>query len=176
MFGYIAVNELVSWLKTIAIAGIIAFIINTFILANRTVPSGSMENTVMTRDRLFGNRLAYMFSEPQRGDIIIFKYPGNVEINYIKRIIGLPGETVEIVDGITYINGEPLDEEDYIKDGVMTGNFGPYNVPEDSYFVMGDNRENSNDSRYWQETNYVHEDLIVAKAMFKYYPSIKILK
>ena len=116
---------------------------------------------------------AYLNSDPERFDIIIFKYPDDETKTFIKRVIGLPGETVEIRDGKVYINGsaEPLD--DSFCPEMPTGDFGPYVVPEDSYFVMGDNRENSHDSRYWVNT-YVERSAIMGKAVLRYWPLNKI--
>lgn len=167
-------RELISWILLIVGAIAVAMIVNKTVLANTEVPTTSMANTIKAGDRLFGNRLAYLFSEPERGDIIIFKYPDNEEENYIKRIIGLPGETVEIVKGVVYVNGEEL-VEDYLKEEPLELNFGPYEVPEDSYFVMGDNRNWSHDARFWDNT-YVHRDKIVAKAWFKYYPDFESIE
>ncbi len=107
------------------------------------IPSGSMENTIMTGDRVIGNRFAYSFSDPQRFDIIIFRYPDDESQLFIKRIIGLPGETVEIQDGKIYLNGSDEPLEDVQTKETMVGSFGPYTVPENSYFVMGDNRNDS---------------------------------
>ena len=119
-----------------------------------------------------GLRLYYNFKEPERGDIVIFKYPDDESVDYLKRIIGLPGETVEIISGKVYINGELLDEP-YLSEE-PTGDFGPYQVPEGSYFMMGDNRAVSKDSRYWHNT-YVSKDKIIAKAFVMYWPSLKWL-
>lgn len=164
-------RELISWIILIVSAVTIALLVNTVVLANTEVPTTSMANTIQAGDRLFGFRLAYMFSEPERGDIIIFKYPDNEDENYIKRIIGLPGDKVEIIKGVVYINGEEL-VEDYLKEKPYELDFGPYEVPEDSYFVLGDNRNGSHDARLWKNT-YVHRDKIVAKAIFKYYPDFE---
>ena len=101
----------------------------------------------MQGDRIFGNRLAYVMTDPKRYDIIIFKYPDDTSKTFIKRIIGLPGETVEIKDGNVYINGSETPLDDSFCAEETEGGFGPYVVPEDSYFVMGDNRANSIDSR-----------------------------
>ena len=105
-------KELFEWIKIVVSAALIAFVLNTFIIANSEVPSGSMENTIMTGDRVIGSRLSYHFEDPKRGDIAIFRFPDNEKIYYVKRIIGLPGETVDIVDGKVYINGSLLEESE----------------------------------------------------------------
>lgn len=165
------IKELLSWIFTIAAAVALALFLNQVVLINATIPSGSMENTIMEGDRLLGFRLAYKTGDPKRGDIIIFKYPDKEEENYIKRVIGLPGETVEIRDAQIYINGSetPLEEE-YLKEEwvVETGPY-TFEVPEDCYLVLGDNRNNSKDARYWVNT-YVAKDKILGKAWFRYYP------
>lgn len=164
-----------DWVKIVFIAVVIALILNKFVIANAIIPSGSMETTIMTGDRVIGLRVSYLLSEPERGDIVIFKYPDDESKLYIKRIIGLPGDKVEIIDGLVYINDseEPLDES-YLT-VAPKGDFGPYQVPEESYFMLGDNRNVSKDSRYWDNT-FVKEDKIVAKAYFRYYPSLGIIK
>ena len=170
---YSILREIRSYTFIVLAAIIIAIVVNSFVLSNTRIPTGSMENTIMCGNRLFGNRLAYVFSDVKRGDIIIFKYPDDPNINYIKRVIGLPGDTVTVINGQVSVNGEVI-TEDYLKEP-MQGTFGPYEVPEDSYFVMGDNRNNSNDARFWTNT-YVHKDTIIAKAMVRYWPSFKIIK
>lgn len=164
-------DEIAEWVVVIVLAIVFSVLINTFILINATVPSASMENTVMTGDRLFGYRLAYRKEDPKRGDIVIFRYPDDESQLFIKRTIGLPGETVEVIDGKVYINGSdtPLDEPYLAQE--MIGSFGPYEVPEDSYFMMGDNRNYSRDSRFW-ENQYVHRNQIVGRALFRYAPRI----
>ena len=162
-----------DWVIVIAAALAVALFINFFVIVNSTVPSGSMETTIMPGSRMIGFRVAYLFSEPKRGDIIIFKYPDDPSELFVKRVVGLPGETVEIVDGVTYINGEEL-EEDYIHDYYWMGNldkedYGPYVVPEKSYFMMGDNRGNSRDSRKWRNT-FLQRDGIIGKAWLCYWP------
>ena len=134
-------KEILSWILVIVISISVALILNSFVIVNARVTSGSMENTIMTNDRVLGLRFSYWFSEPERGDIVIFKYPDDESKNYIKRIIGLPGDTVEIVEGTVYINGEQL-EEPYLWE-TPHGSFGPYEVPEGHYFMLGDNRNNS---------------------------------
>lgn len=166
-------HELWGYIKLLAIAIIAALIVNNFIIVNAEVPTGSMNNTIMEGDRLIGLRLSYVFSLPKRGDIIIFRYPDDETQNYVKRIIGIPHDTVEVKNGVVYVNNSAIDEP-YLKEP-MRGNFGPYILGEDQYFVMGDNRNDSKDSRYWINT-YVNSDQIIAKAIFKYYKEIKFLK
>lgn len=167
--------EIISWIKTIILAAAIALFINFVIIVNASVPTGSMENTIMAGDRVVALRLSYLFSEPERGDVAIFKYPDDPEqkILYVKRVIGLPGDRVEVKDGGVYINGELL-EEDYIRE-ITNGDYGPYEVPEGCYFMMGDNRNNSLDSRFW-ENKFVEEDAILGKVLFKYYKSPALVK
>ena len=141
-----------------------------FVLLNAQVPTGSMENTIMSETRIMGLRCAYWFSEPERGDIIVFYAPDHRDTLYVKRVIGLPGETVQIIDGQTYIDGVPL-KEDYLPEP-MVGSYGPYQVPEGGYFMMGDNRNHSADAREWTNT-YVYEDDIIGKAYFSYWPKLK---
>ena len=115
--------------------------------------------------------MAYKFSEPKRGDIIIFKYPDDESQNFVKRVIGIPGDIVQIIHGQVYVNGFLLDES-YIREPMIDNeNELEYVVPEDSYFVMGDNRNDSHDSRYWKTTNFVSRDQLIAKAMVCYYNS-----
>ena len=163
-------TEVISWTKEIAFILIFVFILNQVVIVNAYIPSGSMENTMMIGDRVIAFRLSYEFSDPKRSDIIVFSPPDGEPDLYIKRIIGVPGDIVEIKDGIVYINNEILeDDSSYVK-GEPFGNFGPYNVPEESYFVMGDNRNGSIDSRSWQNT-FVPKDKIVGKAIFRYFPN-----
>lgn len=166
-----ALGELVSWIMYFAVAIIIALFLKNFVIINATVPTGSMENTIMTNDCIMGFRLAYTISEPKRGDIIIFKYPDDETQKYVKRIIGLPGDNIYIENGEIYINGSVTPyQESYLKEDWVIAN-GPYEfqVPEDSYLVLGDNRNNSLDARYWTN-KYVTKDKIIGKALFVYFP------
>ena len=167
--------ELISWIQVLVSAAVIAFVLTTFVIANSEIPTGSMENTIMTGDRIFGNRLAYVLGDPQRFDIVIFRYPDDESQLFIKRIIGLPGETVEIIDGKVYIDGSETPLDDSFTPETPTGNYGPYTVPENCYFMLGDNRNNSKDSRFWQNT-FVERDAILGKAVLKYFPGIKFLE
>ena len=167
-------KELIDIIKTIIIAIIVAFVITHFIIVNAVVPTGSMRNTIMPNDRLVAFRLSYLFSDPERYDIIVFKAPDDESTLYVKRIIGLPGEKVNIIDGKVFINDQevPL-SDDYIMED-MLGSFGPYTVPENSYFMLGDNRNDSQDSRYWENT-FLPKENILGKVLFKYYPKIESL-
>lgn len=166
-------NELWDYVKMIIFVVVFVLVVNNFLIINAKIPSESMENTIMTGDQIFGNRLAYLKNDPKRYDIVIFKYPDNESKLFIKRVIGLPGETVTIKNGKVYINDdtEPLDDS-YIPEQ-MQGDFGPYEVPEDSYFMLGDNRNWSKDSRFWNNT-YVKREAILGKAVLRYFPFNKI--
>lgn len=174
------VKEIFSWIKIVITAFIIAFILTHFIIVNAKVPTGSMENTIPTGSRIIGSRLTYEFSDPKRLDIIIFKAPDSPEENYVKRLIGLPGETVRIDDAVITIettDGKTIElEEDYLKEEWFDST-GPYEfkIPEDSYLMLGDNRNYSNDARKWKNT-YVKRDAILGKVEFMYYPSFKWLR
>lgn len=178
------VKEIISWVEVILISLALAWFIGNFIIMNAYIPSASMENTLLEGDKVIGNRLAYLFSEPERGDIIMFKYPEDESRDFIKRIIGLPGETVTIKGGKVYIDSSEIPlTEDYLKEEPNVADFGPYVVPEGCYFVMGDNRNESNDSRFWGDASdpedsvhYVAKDKILAKAVIKWMPKIKLLK
>lgn len=165
--------EIFEYLKIILVVGVIVLIINNVFIINARIPSESMENTIMKGDQLFGNRLAYKDKDPQRYDIVIFKYPDNPKQLFIKRVIGLPGETVRIEDGEVYINDDPTPLDDSFLPEEMEGDYGPYEVPEGCYFMLGDNRNWSNDSRFWSNT-YVRRDQILAKAAVRYWPLTRI--
>ena len=169
-----ALSEFLEFIAPIVVAIIIAMILKYVVFANAIVPTGSMLNTIHENDRVIASRLSYKYSKPERYDIAIFKYPDNEEQLFVKRVIGLPGETVSIQDGIVYITGEDGKthqlEEEYVSEENKDHYNGTFVVPENSYFVMGDNRDNSVDSRYWVTTNFVSEDKLVGKVLFRYYP------
>ncbi len=164
-------QELKSWIITLGITVVVIFVIKNFIIINASVPTGSMENTIMPGDNLLGYRLAYLMDEPERGDVIFFYFPDDESQKYVKRIVGLPGEKVVISEGNIYIDDSttPLEEE-YLKEEWVTGT-GPFefNVPEECYLVLGDNRNSSQDARYWANP-YVAEEKIIGKAIFTYFP------
>ena len=162
------IKEILAWVLTIVLAVVAAKVINKYVIVKAEVPTGSMENTIEVDDCILGFQLAYLFGGPERGDILIFPWPDNPEVTYVKRVIGLPGETIEIKDGYVYVDGEPI-EEPYLKEE-MEGEYGPYVVPEGCYFMMGDNRNSSQDSRKWNNT-FLKEEDIVAKVLFRYSPN-----
>ena len=221
-------SEIISWIQIIIAAFIIAFLLNNFVIANSTIPTGSMKDTIMEGDRVMGLRLTYTFGEPKRGDIAIFDFGwicpdcgvamGEGEapeicpycgaeigraktLYYVKRVIGLPGDKIEIkqegrvlvgditeappgslaglsedtelVTAAVYVNGEKLSEP-YLKEPMLYTGDQEFEVPEDCYFMLGDNRNNSEDARYWNDP-YIPEDRMLAKVYFRYWPSIKWL-
>jgi signal peptidase I len=160
-------TELISWLKIIVTAVFISLVINYLILINATVPSGSMENSIMTGDRIMAFRHSYIFSTPERKDIVIFPFPDDNSILYVKRIIGLPGDTVSITNGTVYINGTALYDE-FKKEPMHIVPPVSFEVPPYHYFMMGDNRNRSLDSRSWQDP-FVYRGDIMGKVLFRYF-------
>lgn len=166
-------KEIVSWAEVVVFALVLSFLLNRFVFFNFKVPTASMENTIMVGNKIMSLRCSYWFHDPERYDIVVFPFPDNPEEKYIKRVIGLPNETIEGIDGIVYIDGVAL-EEDYVTSD-LDEDFGPYTIPEDCYFVMGDNRDVSKDARYWEDKFVKRED-IISKAVLKFYPGFKLLK
>ena len=163
------IREIYPYLIVVALA----ILLNTFIIINARIPSASMETTIMTGEHVFGNRLAYISSDPKRYEIVIFKFPDDESRLFVKRIIGLPGDTIELKDGQVYINGvNDMENESFVSTD-LHDDFGPYVVPEGYYFMMGDNRAHSNDSRFWKNT-CVAKEKIVGRAGLRYWPLNKI--
>ena len=152
-------------LETVVLAAIIWLVVN-FATARFVVDGSSMEPNFHSGQLLIVNRLAYRFGTLQRGDVIVFRFPGNTTDDYIKRIVGLPGEEIIIRGGAVYVNGEML-EEPYLVPDVILPYDGEWIVPADSYFVMGDNRAHSSDSRSW---GMLGKELIIGKAWVSYWP------
>ena len=214
-------RETIDFLLPIIIAVIVALLLKSFVFANIVVPTGSMKNTIGEGDRIIASRLAYINSDPERYDIILFYFPDDESQIFVKRVIGLPGETVTIVDGSAFItdkDGNTYEtDQSFITNGDPIGDYGPFYIPEKGetittdgvfcyaengmrvgysqfidkycdisasgeytvaenlYFCMGDNRNESHDSRFWDNT-YVAENKILGEAKFKYYPKFETLK
>ncbi len=158
-------EELMAYAKSIIIALVLSLLIIIFIVQAFYIPSGSMRPTMEIRDRILVNKFIYRFIEPRAQDIIVFKYPVQPQRKFIKRIIGVGGDTVEIRDGHVYVNDRLLEEDYTLTQGY--GDYGPIEVPADNYFVLGDNRNNSEDSRFW---GFVPRENVVGKAMLIFWP------
>jgi signal peptidase I len=182
------------WITELIVIVIIVLLIRTFVAQAYNIPSGSMKPTLLVGDFILVNKLVYRFSEPKRGDIVVFKYPIDPNIDFIKRIVALPGEEVEVRNNQVFINGKPLPlievgrgeengvrkviYEEVLPEGIKhkvqfyedfpfsKRDFGPVVVPPNHYFVMGDNRDNSEDSRYW---GFLPRENIVGKAFVIYF-------
>ncbi|MEW6051429.1 MAG: signal peptidase I [Candidatus Zixiibacteriota bacterium] len=178
--------------KQIGIAVVLALIIKTSVVEAYKIPTSSMEDTLLIGDFLLANKFVYGariplvdwrlpgFTEPKRGDVVIFIFPGDGVTKYIKRCVGQPGDTIEVKDKVLYVNRQIFPNPPHSKfiDTTISGaqnimprtiggqnsrdNFGPYIVPRDHYFMMGDNRDNSYDSRYWSA---VSKEMILGKAI-----------
>lgn len=157
-------------LESVVLAVVLAAVIRIWFLEPFYIPSTSMEPTLYPQDRIIINKIGYKFRQPERGDVVVFKYPLDPQRDFIKRVIALEGETIEVRDNCVFINGKRL-EEPYLTDEVVA-EFGPYVVPKDHLFVMGDNRNNSDDSRVWGPLN---KKFLVGKAVFVYWPPERIM-
>ncbi|MBI3625998.1 MAG: signal peptidase I [Candidatus Rokubacteria bacterium] len=170
-----------EYIEAIVIAILLALVIRTFVVQAFTIPSGSMVPTLQVGDYILVNKFLYgaevpfttlhlpAIRQPRRGDIIVFKYPWDEKRDFIKRVIGLPGEEVSVKGRTVYVNGRPLDEPYAVyNDGASHPGieYGPTLVPTDSYFMMGDNRDNSQDSRYW---GFLKREKIRGKAFIIYW-------
>jgi signal peptidase I len=179
-----------EYFESIVIAVILALFIRTFVVQAFKIPTGSMENNLLVGDHLLVNKFVFAPTESaierallptqpiRRGDVIVFKYPEEPERDFIKRVIGLPGETLEMRHKQIYINGSPIDEpyvhflqppssvDQEVASYDVRERYGPVTVPPDQYFVMGDNRDNSQDSRYW---GFLPRDYVKGKALMVYW-------
>ncbi len=163
-------KEVIEWIKCILVSVLIALVIRTFVFNSTKVIGSSMYPTLEENDRLFSNKVVYFIGEPKRGDVVIIKAPDDPKKDYIKRVVGVAGDKIEIKDGSVYLNGEVI-EEDYIEVGSFTDIYSEYSweVPENHLFVLGDNRAPgaSKDSRSF---GIVKEDSVKGKASLRYYP------
>ncbi|MFY9178094.1 MAG: signal peptidase I [Caldicoprobacterales bacterium] len=160
-------SDIKEWIQAILIAIVVSIIIRMFLFETTLVYGKSMESTLHDRDRVIINKLIYQFNLPKRGDIVVFKNPENTKENFVKRVIGLPGDTIEIVDEKVYVNDELLDEP-YINEPTK-GDFPKVEVPPDTIFVMGDNRNSSQDSRN-PKVGFVPIDNVIGKAQLRIWP------
>lgn len=168
-----------EYFESIVITAVIALFVTTFVLQAFKIPTGSMESNLLIGDHLLVNKFVYglhdrllgkilPYEELKRGDVIVFKFPQNPDVAYVKRLIGLPGDHLEMIGRTIYVNNQPLVEKytQYIEPGSVYEHFGPYDIAEGQYFAMGDNRDNSQDSRYW---GTVPRDHIIGKALVIYW-------
>lgn len=167
-------NPWVEGFKTVGLSLVLALGIRHFVAEARYIPSGSMEPTLQINDRLIIDKLTYNFRQPERGDIVVFSptkalQQQNFKDAFIKRVIGLPGEKVEVKGGRVYINNQPL-RENYIEDKPNYA-FGPVTVLPGQYLVLGDNRNNSYDSHYW---GFVPRDKIIGRAVVRFWPANRV--
>jgi signal peptidase I len=163
--------HIVDWVESIVVALILALIIRQFAFQTSEVLSGSMIPTLLVRDRVIVNKLVYRYyGEMKRGDIVLFRSTIKPQRDFIKRLIGLPGEEIRIRNGIVMINGKTIDQAKWeIK--WDSSNFGPYKIPRDNYFFLGDNRPDSFDSRFW---GAVPRGNIIGKAEILIWPLFRI--
>jgi signal peptidase I len=185
-------STLREYFESICVAVILALFVRTFVVQAFKIPTGSMENNLLIGDHLLVNKFVFAptltraegtllpIDPIRRGDILVFKYPEDPERDFIKRVIGLPGETIELKNKKVYVNGMPLDEP-YVHflfpvdpEGTDTSegsfdvrrSYGPVTVPDGHFFMMGDNRDNSQDSRYW---GFLPREYVKGKALFVYF-------
>ena len=166
-----------EWAQSIVVALILTLIIRTFVIQAFKIPSGSMRPTLIEGDKLFVNKYIYRFQPPQRGDIIVFKYPQDPKKDFIKRLVAFENETLEIKDGKIFMEGKALEDPNtfgkfyYYNHDPFGGPGEKIRVPKDSYYVLGDNSANSTDSRFW---GFVPKANLVGKAVFRWWPPRKI--
>ncbi len=161
------VEEIVAWLKTLASAAVYATLIVTFGFQVARVEGQSMAPTLADQDRLIVNKLAYRIGEPRVGDVVMLYYPLNPTKSFVKRVIAEEGDTVRIVDGRVYRNDVPMDDSFVPTEYRSHDDWGPQVVPEGYYFVMGDHRNNSSDSRHW---GFVPKKYIIGKVQLRWWP------
>ena len=175
-----------EYAESLLIAAAIALLVRGFVVQAFRIPSGSMEPTLLVGDHLLVSRLSYEMKlpftdivlldlgKPKRGDVVVFRYPEDRSKDFIKRVIGVGGDTVQIRDKVVYVNGQRLKDShaSFQDKAVIPGNlsprdnFGPVTVPRDSFFVMGDNRDRSYDSRFW---GFVKKDDLIGRALVLYF-------
>ena len=173
------IREAKEWANSIIVALVLTLIIRTYVVQAFKIPSGSMRPTLMEGDKLFVNKFVYRFNRPERGDIVVFKYPQDPKKDFIKRLVAFEGESVEIRDGKIIVDGKPLDEAGpfgkfyYYNHDPYGGPNEKVKVPENTYYVLGDNSANSTDSRFW---GFVPEKNMKGRAIFRWWPLRRIGK
>ncbi len=160
-------EELLAWIRTLASAAVYATLIVTFGFQVARVEGQSMAPTLQDQDRLIVNKLTYRLGAPRRGDIVMLYYPVNPDKSFVKRVIAEEGDTVRIVDGRVYVNDIPLDDEYVPSEYRSHDDWGPQMISEGYYFVMGDHRNNSSDSRHW---GLVPKKYIIGKVLVRWWP------
>jgi signal peptidase I len=169
--GFKLAFEVKSWFRDILLAFAIAIFIVIFVVQPVKVEGTSMQPRLVDQERIFVNRFIYRFQDIHRGDVVVFWYPRDHSKSFIKRVMGVPGDKVEIRSGSVYVNGTRLDEP-YLNPAFKGyKSFPPVLVPLGQYFVLGDHRDSSNDSRSW---GFVNHDLIYGKAIFSYWPVSRV--
>lgn len=163
-------RSIVETLDACIFAAVLSLVIITFVIQAFYIPSGSMEPTLMINDRILVAKFLYRFEPVARGDVIVFRYPLNTQRDFVKRVVGQPEDRVQLKEGVVYVNENRISETGYtIKPDF--GNYGPVTVPSGQYFVLGDNRNNSEDSRFF---GYVPRANIIGRAVFIYWPPQRI--
>lgn len=166
-----------EWVEPIVIAVILALIIRTFVVQAFKIPTGSMRPTLIEGDRLLVSKFIYKFKKPERGDIIVFLSPEDKKKDFIKRLVGLPGEAIEIANGAILVDDKAVNSDSIIKEIYYynRGDFGveaqKTQVPNDAYYVLGDNSISSRDSRYW---GFLPKKYLLGKAFLIYWPPTRI--
>ena len=160
-------DEAVAWCKTLASAAVYATLIVTFGFQVARVEGQSMAPTLSDQDRLIVNKLVYRLGEPRRGDIVMLYYPVNPDKSFVKRVIAEEGDRVRVVDGRVYVNDVPMPDDFVPPEYRSHDNYGPKVIPEGYYFVMGDHRNNSSDSRHWGD---VPKKYIIGKVQLRWWP------
>ena len=160
-------DELIAWFKTLASAAVYATLIVTFGFQVARVEGQSMAPTLADQDRLIVNKFAYRIGIPRRGDIVMLYYPINPDKSFVKRVIAEEGDTVRIVDGRVYVNDVPMDDSFVPAEFRSHDDYGPEVIKEGYYFVMGDHRNNSSDSRHW---GLVPKKYIIGKVQLRWWP------
>jgi signal peptidase I len=168
-------RAIIEWVIVLVVALGVAVGMRTYVVQTFYIPSGSMEPTLNIGDRILVDKLSYDLHAVHRGDIVVFARPPHENLeagvnDLVKRVIGLPGETISAQNGSIYINGKPL-AEPWLPKGVTTGNFSPVHIPKGDYFVMGDNRDFSEDSRFFGP---ISGSLIVGRVVMRIWPLSRI--